>query len=142
VDRIPPEALLAEYPESTRAVADALRALVARAQPDVLEAVRPGWCLLGYDVPNGRRTAYFAWIMPEVPHVHLGFVHGVFLHDPDRTLHGNARLARWVTFRSVDEIQPAPLETLVREGARVARLTRAERVLRMLDPDMGPGSPS
>jgi hypothetical protein len=107
--------------------------------PGALEAVRPGWRVIGYDVPNGRRATYFAWIMPELVHVHLGFVHGVFLHDPDGALGGDARLARWTTFRSPDEIEPSIVERLIREGARVARLSRAERVLGLLDPAMGPG---
>lgn len=138
MDVLPPEAFLADYPAHTRALADVLRALVARAVPGVLEVVRPGWRVIGYDVPNGRRTAYFAWIMPELVHVHLGFVHGVFLRDPDGALDGDARLARWLTFRSVDEIERAIVERLVREGVRVARLSRTERVLGLLDPAMGP----
>ena len=138
MDYLPPEAFLADYPAHTRALADALHGLVARAVPAVLEVVRPGWRVIGYDVPNGRRTAYFAWIMPELVHVHLGFVHGVFLRDPDGAMEGDARLARWTTFRSLDEVEPAIVERLVREGAGVARLSRAERVLGLLDPAMSP----
>jgi hypothetical protein len=65
MDPFPPEALLAPYPPGHKDVANALRRLVKRAVPDAIERVRPGWGLIGYDVPVGRRTRYFAFIWPE-----------------------------------------------------------------------------
>lgn len=138
MDPIPVEALLEPYPPSTRAIAEALRDVVRAAIPDVVETVRTGWRIVGYDARIGRRTAYFAWIMPERVHVHLGFVHGVFMRDPDGLLGGDARLARWTTFTSVGEIDPRPLADLVREAARVSCLPRRARVGALLDEEMAP----
>ncbi len=136
MDPIPVEALLEDYPGPTRAIANRLRDVVRLAFPDVLEVVRTGWRIVGYDVPNGRRTTYFAWIMPQREHVHLGFVHGVSMRDPERLLDGDARLARWTTFTSVEEIDPAPLVALVREAARVSCLPRRARIGALLDEEM------
>ncbi len=141
---IPPEAFLADYPEPLRVIAEALRGVVHRAAPEAIEAVRLGWRLIGYDLPLGRRKAFFAWVWPEpeAEHVHLGFPHGVFMDDPAGVLHGAGvtKLARWVTLRPGDRIDADLLERLVRDGARVARMSRAQRYALALDREVGPGS--
>lgn len=134
MDQIPPEALLAPYPAGHRAIANALRRLVKRAVPGAIERVRPGWGLIGYDVPVGRRTRYFAFVWAEPEHVHLGFEHGVLMNDPDGLLQGRGvtKQVRWLTFTSLDQI-PDTAADLVREAARVAVMTGAERVLLHMD---------
>lgn len=140
MDRMPPEALLADYPAPMRAIARRLQAIVRRALPDAVEAVRPGWRLIGYDVPAGPRRAYACYVAPEAEHVHLGFEQGVHMDDPDGVLLGAGitRRVRWVTLREGDPIDPARLAGLVREAARVARMSRAERLARALDRESGP----
>jgi len=131
-----PEELLAPVPPHLRDVADWLRAVVRRAIPDAIEAVRPGWHLIGYNVPAGRRAPYFAFIWPELEHVHLGFEHGLLMQDPAGVLNGAAlrlRKVRFVTLRNPDEIPGDVLEALVRDAARVATLGRAERLSLLLD---------
>jgi hypothetical protein len=131
VDPIPPEALLADFPPPMQAIAQRLRAIVKRAEPDAIERVRPGWRLIGYDLPVGRKSIYFAYVAPENEHVHLGFEWGVLMDDPDGRLVGQGitRQVRWLTLRSEREIDEPAFATLVREGARVATMTRAERML-------------
>jgi hypothetical protein len=135
MDLVPPEAFLESYPEPMRDIAERLRMIVRRAVPDAIEAVRPGWRLIGYDVPAGRRTAYFAYVAPEPAHVHLGFEYGVLMDDPDGVLLGRGvtRRVRWLTFLPADSLDAAALEALVREAARVALMTSSERFARMLD---------
>src|SRR5207253_50066 len=65
--------LIAPLPDARRATAEALRKLVKRVVPGTIEAVRPGWRVINYRVPNGRRAPVFGWLMPEPKHVHLGF---------------------------------------------------------------------
>jgi hypothetical protein len=127
----PPEALLAATAPAIRALADALRAVVRDSLPGVLERVRPGWGVIGYDVPAGRRTRFFCWIWAQPEHVHLGFVHGALMADPGRVLAGAGvtKLARWLTFEPGDEVEPVRLAPLIRDSARVASLSRAERLL-------------
>jgi hypothetical protein len=133
---MPIEAFLAGYPDAIRATADRLRAIVRRAVPDAVERVRPGWRLVGYDLPVGRRTVYFAFVVPELVHVHLGFEHGIFMADPKHRLEGahlKLRKVRFVTFEPGAAIPSRPLLELTREAARIAALTRAERFALLMD---------
>lgn len=137
-DPLPPEAFLAGYPDDIRELADVLRGVVRRAAPDAVERVRPGWRLIGYDLPAGRRGVYFAFVAPEPLHVHLGFEHGVFMADPDRMLEGahlRLKKVRFTTFRPGDAIPEAALVELTREAARVSALPREARLALLLDRD-------
>ena len=114
LEPIPPDAFLSGYTSPIRDVAERLRAVVYEAVPEAIERVRPGWRLIGYDVPVGRRTRYFGFVAPEPEHVHLGFEHGVWMSDPDGVLRGahlNLRKVRYVTYLPGD---PIPVEVLVR----------------------------
>ena len=94
MDPIPPEALLDHYPGPMRDLGERLRGIVRDTFPDVLERVRPGWHLIGYDLPIGRRSVYFAYVAPEYEHVHLGFEHGWAMRDPDGLLQGRGSPSR------------------------------------------------
>ncbi len=137
-DGLPPEAFLAGYSDEIRALAETLRAVIRRAAPDAIERVRPGWRLIGYDLPVGRRSVYFAFVAPEPIHVHLGFEHGIFMADPERRLEGahlRLKKVRFTTFEPGDEIPVAAMVDLTREAARIARLSREDRMALMLDRD-------
>ena len=84
MDSIPPELLLEDFPPPMQAIAQRLREIVRGTVPDAVERVRPGWRLIGYDLPIGRKLVYFAYVAPEIEHVHLGFEHGWAMRDPDR----------------------------------------------------------
>jgi hypothetical protein len=131
VDPVPPEALLDDFPPPMQAIAERLRGIVKRAEPDAIERVRPGWRLIGYDLPIGKRWVYFAYVAPEEEHVHLGFEWGVLMDDREGRLlgHGITRQVRWLTLRSEREIDEPAFTALVHEAARVATMTRAERML-------------
>jgi hypothetical protein len=137
-DPIPVELFLADFAPPIQALAEALRIVVRRTLPDVVERVRPGWRIIGYDVPIGRRSSYFAWIMAEPVHVHLGFRHGVLMEDRIGLLEGDAKLGRWTTFRPGDVVDADALRPLVREGARIGRLRSSERKLILLDRALSP----
>jgi hypothetical protein len=129
-DAMPVEALLAGYPDATRAIAETLRGIVRRAAPDAIERVRPGWRLIGYDLPiTARRSTFFCWVTAEPKHAHLGFKQGVAMDDPERRLegHGITILARWLTFVPGDLVEEAPLAGLIREAVRITRLSPSER---------------
>lgn len=136
---VPVEALLADHSPEHRALANALRELVRDTIPEAIERVRPGWGLIGYDVPVGRRTRYFAFIWLEPEHVHLGFEHGVLMEDPKGLLEGRGitKQVRWLTMRSLGEI-PSETPDLIREAARVGAMSRAERHLLRMDREAEP----
>jgi hypothetical protein len=132
-----PEELLAPYAPIRRETAEALRALVRRTVPAAIEAVRPGWRLIGYDVPAGRRTRYFAFVWPEPEHVHLGFEHGVFMDDPHGLLQGtDLRRVRFLTLARPGALPDRAVAGLIREAAHVAAMDRSERFARLLDRDV------
>jgi hypothetical protein len=140
-DALPPEAFLAGYPAGIRDAAETLRAIVRRAVPDAIESVRGGWRLIGYEVPVGRRSRYFAYVAPEPIHVHLGFEYGAWMEDPDGLLRGahlGLKKVRFTTFTEGQAIPEAALERLTREAARVALLSRGERLARAFDREWEP----
>ncbi len=135
MEPIPPEALLASHSPERQAIANALRRLVRRAVPDAIERVRTGWGVIGYDVPVGRRTRFFAWVWLQPEHVHLGFQNGVLMDDPNGVLQGAGitKQVRWLTLDNVDDIREAEFVELVREAARIGTMSRSERFARQLD---------
>ncbi len=127
---IPTDLFLAGYSPPIADLAERLRDVVRAAVPEALERVRTGWRLIGYDVPAGRRTRYFAFVAPEPEHVHLGFEYGVWMEDPDRLLRGvhlNLKKVRYLTYEPGDAI---PIDALIRytgEAAALAVLRPSER---------------
>lgn len=127
---IPPELFLSGYSPEIRDIAERLRSVVREAVPEAIERVRTGWRLIGYDVPVGRRTRYFAFVAPEPEHVHLGFEHGVWMADPDGLLQGahlNLRKVRYVTYQPGDPLPTDALVRYTREAAELAAIRRRER---------------
>ena len=140
-ESIPPEAFLCGYTDDIRAIAETLRAVVREAAPDAIERVRAGWRLIGYDLPVGRRAVYFAWVAPEPIHVHLGWQHGTFLSDPDRMLEGahlRLKKVRFTTFRPGDRVPTATLVAFTQEAARLAAMSREQRLALTLDREWEP----
>jgi hypothetical protein len=137
---LPPEALLADYPGPMREIGEWLRGVVFRTVPGAIERVRPGWRLIGYDLPvTARRSVYFAYVAPEPIHVHLGFERGILMQDSRGLLQGAGitKQVRWVTLTPNSMLSEEELAELIREGARVATLSRGERAL--LAMTRGPG---
>ena len=129
---------LAGYPDGIARIGEQLRALVRRAVPDAQERIRSGWALIGYDIPLGRRKRYFAFIAPERRHIHLGFEYGVWMADPEGLLDGGGpplrlKKVRFLTFDPGMKLDERVLIALIREGARVAALSRAERLVMALE---------
>ena len=136
-EAIPPEVFLESYPEGIQATANRLRAVVKAAVPDAIERVRPGWALIGYDLPVGRRKVYFAWVWPEWKHVHLGYEQGIFMDDPDRVLlgaHLKLKKVRYVTVDPGADFPEATFIELTRHAADIAALPPAARTA-LLDRD-------
>ena len=136
MEPIPPELFLDGFPPGIRKAADRLRDVVKQAVPDAIERVRLGWRLIGYEVPVDRRLRYFAYVAPELEHVHLGFEYGVWMADPDNLLQGahlNLRKVRFVTYEPGDPIPDPALIEYTRDAARLAIMSPALRLARELD---------
>jgi hypothetical protein len=126
-ESMPVEALLEGYAPPLLEIAERLRSLVADAAPHATERVRPGWGLIGYDLPIRRNGVFFAWIWPEGVHVHLGFPNGDLMDDPAGLLDGAriAKRARWLTYEAGSTIDEGRVTTLVLEAVRVAMVPRS-----------------
>jgi len=137
MDDYPPEALLEAYAPPIRAQAEALRQIVHATVPEAQERVRGGWRIIGYDLETratGRRgravrRSFFAWIMAERRHVHLGFPNGTLLADPERVLDGRGitKRARWLTYVPGEPIDEAVARAFLLEAAAHARREPRER---------------
>ena len=125
-ETIPVEALLADFSPAHADVAERLRRVVLDAVPEALERVRPGWRLIGYDLPVKRHGVFFAWIWPELEHIHLGFPRGILMDDPDGVMRGNGitKAARWLTYQVGGDVDEEVATRLVLEAARVALIPR------------------
>ena len=141
MDDLPPEAIIADAPPPLQTIAEELRDLVRATLPEAIERVRPGWRLIGYDVPvvGRRKPAYVGYIAVEPIHVHLGFEHGWAMRDPDGRLQGAGitKRVRWLTFRPGDAVDREVAAALLLEAAAVAGMTRDERALRAMDREAG-----
>jgi hypothetical protein len=126
LETIPAEALLEPFPPPNRELAERLRAIVLATVPDATERVRAGWRVIGFDLAMGRRSAFFAWILPQLEHVHLGFPQGSFLEDRRGVLEGAGitKRARWLTYAPGDSIDEAVAMELVRAAEGLARIPR------------------
>ncbi len=137
-DTFPPELLMERYSPGIRRSVERLRKVVKKAVPDAIERVRPGWGLIGYDVPVGKGTRYFAFVWPEPEHAHLGFEYGIWMDDPDNILRGahiKLRKVRFVTYEPGEPIPEADLVRYTRHAAQLATMSREERLARELDRD-------
>jgi len=126
------DSFLSSYPPAIIRQVAFLRRLVQRAVPSAGERLRPGWRLIGYELPITRQGTYFAYVAPEPQHVHLGYAHGILMADPEQALQGahlGLRKVRYVTFQPTERIPARLVLRLTREAARVATLSRGERQL-------------
>lgn len=123
---------LASYPAPVAAHAQRLRELVIEAVPGAVERLRPGWRLIGYDLPLARRGTYFAWVWPEQEHVHVGWEVGTLMADPRGLLRGahlGLKKVRYLTYGPRDRIAPKLVIDFTRDAARIAAMPRGERQL-------------
>jgi hypothetical protein len=126
------DAFLAEYPPRIARQAETLRKMVLKAVPSAIERLRPGWRLIGYDLPLSRGGTYFAWVWPETEHVHVGWQAGTLMRDPDHVLRGahlKLKKVRYLTFEPGVKIAPKMVIDLTREAARISSMSRGERQL-------------
>ena len=121
---LPVEAFLEGYSPAHRAIANRLRTIIRRTIPEATERVRVGWRVIGFDLPKGRRSPFFAWVFPEREHVHLGFPQGVLIADPEGLMDGEGvtKRARWLTYTHVGDIDEAVAVRFILAAAGIGDL--------------------
>ncbi len=106
-----PEELFYAFPEPVPDLCWRLRDLVFEEAPEAVEAVRPRWRLLGFDL---RR--YFCAVAPQKDHARLLLEQGIDLPDPEGKLEGSGTQVRWLRFERLEDID----EDVVRHFLRLA----------------------
>jgi hypothetical protein len=129
-----PEDFLSEFPSDIQMLANDLRALIREGAPDRIEAVYPGWALLGYRIPVGRKSAYWGFVHPTREYVTIGFEWGLLLSDPNDLLEGDdLKQVRFITLRPGDAIPHAAITAWIVEAGEVASLPGEVRRQRILE---------
>ena len=123
-ERPTPEQFLAVFPPDVRELVNQLRELIKQTIPNIIEAVYPGWKLIGYREQDGKRSRYFCFVAPFEDRVMLGFEYGVLMADAAGLLEGDGKQVRYVTLRNDADLRPCELSALIAEAAMVAA-TRA-----------------
>ncbi|MCB9687068.1 MAG: DUF1801 domain-containing protein [Alphaproteobacteria bacterium] len=106
-----PEELFYGFPEPVPAVCWKLRDIVLEEAPDAVEAVRPRWKLLGFDLDQ-----YFCAVAPQRDHARILFEHGIELDDPDGKLQGSGSQVRYLRYDSPDDVDEALVRDFVRKA--------------------------
>ena len=123
---------LGSYPPAIAVLAQRLRVVMAQAVPDAVERLRPGWRLIGYDLAAKGRGTYFAWVLPEAKHIHIGWPTGTLMSDPDHLLRGThleLKKARYLTFVPGDRVPARIVSGFTRQAVRLTLMSRGEREL-------------
>ena len=115
---------LTGYPVRVRKLTLRLRRIVKTTMPELIEAVAPGWKLIGYRVVGLRSSKYFCYLAPMEDHVRLGFEYGRWLTDPSHILQGSGTQVRFVVIKNEKEIRVKVLQQLIAEASLIA-LTRS-----------------
>ena len=108
------DAFVADQKRPQQAVIRALRRLVKRARPELVESVKWGnGCWL-----EGTKPVAFVYAAPD--HVQFGFFGGASLKDPGKLLRGSGRYVRHVKVSSPSGIDARACAALLAQ-ARPAR---------------------
>jgi hypothetical protein len=108
---------LARVEPQQRRLVDELRRLIRQVVPEAEETVL--WNSLSYHRRSfgGRIKGAVCLITPKADCVHLGFIHGTALADPDHLLRGSAKAKRFVPIRSAMDADRQVLGGLIKEAA-------------------------
>jgi hypothetical protein len=112
---------LSSYPLPIQLLANELGIVIRSALPEAEARVIVGWGVIGYYLPlKGKMTQCF-YLYPKADRLQLGFQGGLRMADPDHLLDppNGLRQIRYVTFRSMADIQPQTLIPLLKEGVGV-----------------------
>ncbi len=99
-------------PSPQQTIVNRLRALVAAAVPEAVEALK--WGQPVYEV-NGP----MAYVKAYKDSVNFGFWRGALLKAPDEVLQGDGSRMRHMKFHALDEVQAELITRLVRQAAEL-----------------------
>ena len=103
-----------------------------RTVPSASERIRPGWRLIGYDLSVTKHGSFFAWIWPELEHVHVGWEVGTLLSDPEGVLNGahlKLKKVRYLTYAPDDQVDAKHVVQFTKQAVGIVSMSKGEREL-------------
>ncbi len=119
-DRLPfhlIERYLQFHPQALQDLLLEARNLVFKAAPQSSEHIAWGGFLYHDADIGGPVKGAICDLSIQRDHLHVGFIHGAFLPDPARLLHGDRKSRRSLTLDSLESTPWPALETLVAAAA-------------------------
>ena len=107
--------LIRDWPNEVCDLALELREFVLKVAPEVSETVAfHALCYYKPNQPYGVIGGNVCMIGPRHDALHLGFIHGAMLPDPEGLLQGSAKAARYIALRSSKDIRRRAFKALIR----------------------------
>ena len=107
--------LMRDWPNEVCDLALELREFVLKVAPEADEKIAfHALCYYKSGQPYGVIGGNVCMIGPRDDVLHLGFIHGAFLPDPEGLLQGTAKSARHIKLRDPKDIHRRALKALIR----------------------------
>lgn len=99
---------------AARRLSSALRTLISKVYPDVVEVPWPKLKVIGYGVGPMKNTEHFCYIGVYGTHINLGFNYGINLPDPNGLLEGTGKKFRHMKIMDLRDLNQPALKALLR----------------------------
>ena len=106
------DAFLSQYDEQVFRNAVMLREVVIENLPDIIEQIDIPARMIMYSY-GPKYVDLICTIIPSKKGLKLGFNRGVELLDPDKLLHGNGKISRYVVIESEEQIKSDAIKVLL-----------------------------
>ena len=107
------EQLMTDTAPEMRDIARQLRTLVLDVDPNTVEVVRLGDRAATYGIGPRKMSEGYAYVLPYIEWVNLGFYKATALPDPDDLLEGTGAKMRHVRVRSIDDAEDPAVHALI-----------------------------
>lgn len=118
--------LLQITPEGLRPIINALRDVILDVHPESCEVVRLGDRAATYGVGPRKMIDGYAYILPHIGWVNVGFYQGASLPDPEGLLEGTGKKLRHIKIRSLEDASRKDIRALI-EAAVAERASALAR---------------
>jgi len=111
------EDVISQFEKHIIEISNALRELIAKKYPGVIEVVWKQQKIIGYGIGPKKMSEHFTYIAPFKNHVNLGFYYGSELPDSQQLLSGTGKKLRHMKIFRVSDIN-FELDTLIESSIK------------------------
>lgn len=112
------EDVVSDASAEIRAIAYALRVLLAEVMPGITEVPWGHQKTVGYGVGPKKMSEHFCYLAPQKNHVNLGFMYGADLPDPEGLLEGTGNLMRHVKIKTREDVERPAIRALIEAASK------------------------